>query len=100
MSKNLLIIESPNKIETISNYLDKSFKIIATIGHVRDLSNKEVFGFNSKTLEPYWSIPRKNKFIKNSRSKKDIIDEIRTEAAKAETIYIATDPDREGEAIA
>jgi DNA topoisomerase-1 len=52
MSKNLLIIESPNKIETIGKYLkDKDFKIMATIGHIRDLSGRGM-GFDEKTLEP------------------------------------------------
>jgi DNA topoisomerase-1 len=52
MSKNLLIIESPNKIETIGKYLkDDDFKIMATIGHIRDLSTRDM-GFDEKTLEP------------------------------------------------
>jgi DNA topoisomerase-1 len=52
MSKNLLIIESPNKIETIQKYLkDMDFKIMATIGHIRDLP-KNSMGFDEKTLEP------------------------------------------------
>jgi DNA topoisomerase-1 len=52
MSENLLIIESPNKIETIGKYLkDKDFKILASIGHVRDLSTRGM-GFDEKTLEP------------------------------------------------
>ena len=52
MSRNLLIIESPNKIETIKRYLkNEDFKIIATIGHIRDLSSRGM-GFDEKTLEP------------------------------------------------
>jgi DNA topoisomerase-1 len=52
MSKNLLIIESPNKIETIGKYLkNEDFKIMATIGHIRDLSTRGM-GFDEKTLEP------------------------------------------------
>lgn len=60
MSRNLLIIESPNKIETIKRYLkNEDFKIIATIGHIRDLSSRGM-GFDEKTLEPRWIIPSKN----------------------------------------
>jgi DNA topoisomerase-1 len=51
-AQNLLIIESPNKIETISHFLDKSFDIIATVGHIRDLSTKGGYGYDEKTLEP------------------------------------------------
>jgi DNA topoisomerase-1 len=98
---NLLIIESPNKIETISKYLkDKDFKIMATIGHIRDLS-KRGLGFDEKTLEPNWIISNSKKSnFKSEKTKKEIINEIKEIASKAEKIYLATDPDREGEAIA
>lgn len=98
---NLLIIESPNKIETISKYLkDKDFKIMATIGHIRDLS-KRGLGFDEKTLEPNWIVSNSKKAnFKSEKTKKDIINEIKEVASKAEKIYLATDPDREGEAIA
>jgi DNA topoisomerase-1 len=101
MSKNLLIIESPNKIETIGKYLkDKDFKILASVGHIRDLS-KRGMGFDEKTLEPKWIIPTgKKKGIKNEKTKQEIINEIKEAANKAQKIYLATDPDREGEAIA
>lgn len=92
----LLIIESPNKIHTISKYLDdKEFKIIATVGHVRDLSSNTM-GFNEKTLEPNWIIPKKKKDLV---PKEKIVIDIKEEAKKADEIYLATDPDREGEAI-
>jgi len=112
MAKNLLIIESPNKIETISHFLSKDWKILATIGHIRDLSHKNTDGFkngyNEKTLEPDWVISNKLKVSKNPRAKpnpdaktqQQIVDEIRKEAKEAKHIYLATDPDREGEAIA
>jgi DNA topoisomerase-1 len=98
---NLLIIESPNKIETISKYLkDKDFKVMATIGHIRDLS-KRGLGFDEKTLEPNWIVSSSKKVnFKSEKTKKQIIDEIKETAHKAEKIYLATDPDREGEAIA
>jgi DNA topoisomerase-1 len=51
MSENLLIIESPNKIETLGGFLPKSFVVIATIGHIRDLSKRN--GYDEKTLEPH-----------------------------------------------
>ena len=99
MAKNLLIIESPNKIETIKKYLkDEDFEIIATIGHIRDLSTRGM-GFNERTLEPKWIVPTK-KPKKGQKTKQEIIAEIKEKAKNAEKIYLASDPDREGEAIA
>lgn len=93
----LLIIESPNKIKTLRQYLGDDFQIIATIGHIRDLSQ---FGMGfDENFEPKWIIPNSKK-SKNETSKKELINQIRKEAKKANEIYIATDPDREGEAIA
>lgn len=96
----LLIIESPNKIKTLAKYLGKDYEIIATIGHIRDL-NQYGMGFN-KDFEPNWVIPtvKKNSNNKNEVSKKEIVDNLKKQASKAKEIYIATDPDREGEAIA
>lgn len=95
----LLIIESPNKIKTIKKYLnDEEFNIIATIGHIRDLSTSGL-GFNEETLEPKWVIPRTKKNEKGLTSKKEIVNSIRDLAKKSDRIYLATDPDREGEAI-
>ncbi len=91
MSKNLLIIESPNKIKTLSKYLGNDFDIIATVGHIRDLS-KFGLGFDIETFEPKWVI--------SDTTKKEIIKFINEKAKTANKIYIATDPDREGEAIA
>ena len=99
MAKNLLIIESPNKIETIQKYLkNEDFEIIATIGHIRDLSTRGM-GFNERTLEPKWIVPTK-KPKKGQKTKQEIIAEIKEKAKDAEKIYLASDPDREGEAIA
>jgi DNA topoisomerase-1 len=100
MSKNLLIIESPNKIETIGKYLkDDDFKIMATIGHIRDLTTRGM-GFDEKTLEPKWIVSSSKKNTNSfGKSKQEIINEIKEEAGKAENVYLATDPDREGEAI-
>ena len=100
MAKNLLIIESPNKIETIKKYLKgMDFEIIATVGHIRDLTSRGM-GFNERTIEPYWIVPTKKPKGKNDRPKHEIIFDIKEAANKAEKIYLATDPDREGEAIA
>lgn len=93
----LLIIESPNKINTISKYLDnKEFNIMATVGHIRDLPSRSM-GFNERSLEPKWIIPKKKKNEKES--KQDIVNAIKEAANKSSEIYLATDPDREGEAI-
>lgn len=95
--KKLLIIESPNKIKTLEKYLPSDFEIIATIGHIRDLSTFGGLGFDLKTMSPRWIIPKPTK--RGERSKKEIIEEIRKKADVAEEIYLASDPDREGEAI-
>ena len=92
----LLIIESPNKIQTINKYLkDDNFTIIATIGHIRDLPSNNL-GFDEKTLEPKWIIPSSKKGL---QPKSKIVSSIKQAASKANEIYLATDPDREGEAI-
>ena len=97
MAKNLLIVESPNKIEKIQSFLGKDWKVMATIGHIRELKKWGTelrLGVDLETMEPiYENI--KNKF----RDQNVIINEINKEAKKAENIYIATDTDREGEAI-
>ncbi|MGL4617007.1 MAG: type I DNA topoisomerase [Mycoplasmoidaceae bacterium] len=90
MSKKLLIIESPNKIKTLTKYLNNDFDILATVGHIRDLA-KFGMGFDLTTFEPRWIL---------MNDKKEIIDEIKRKSKTAPEIYIATDPDREGEAIA
>ena len=95
MSK-LLIIESPNKIKTLRQYLGEDFQIIATIGHIRDLAPYGM-GF-TPDFDPKWVIPESKN--KKESSKKELVDEIKKIAKKSDEIYIATDPDREGEAIA
>lgn len=94
--ENLMIIESPNKVKTISQFLPKNFKIVSTVGHIRDLSHFGL-GFNKDTLDPRWEIIKNTK---NKKSKIDVVDEIKRDAKKADHIFLATDPDREGEAIA
>ena len=91
MSKKLLIVESPSKARTIGKYLSKDFTVQATIGHIRDLPKKELGVDLENNFEP--------KYI-TIRGKADIIKKLKSAAKKAEEILIATDPDREGEAIA
>ena len=93
MAKNLVIVESPHKTIPISTYLGKDYKVMASIGHIRDLSTKGKFGFGvdiDNNFKPdYVTI----------KGKKKVIDELKKEAKAADKVYLATDPDREGEAI-
>jgi len=88
--KNLVIVESPSKAKTISKFLGSKYKVIASVGHIRDLP-KSKLGINiEKNFEPeYISI----------RGKGDVIKAMKKEAKDAGKVYLATDPDREGEAI-
>jgi len=91
--KNLIIVESPAKARTITNFLGKEYKVIASKGHIRDLP-KSTFGITlddeTGDLVPKYSIPR---------DANPIVKELKKLAKEAETVYIATDEDREGEAI-
>ena len=94
MVKNLVIVESPAKTKTIEKYLGKNYKVIASIGHVRDLTNVGKGGLG---------IDVDNDFTPSYRidaDKKKVIKEIKDLAKEATKIFLATDPDREGEAIA
>jgi DNA topoisomerase-1 len=88
----LVIVESPSKAKTIAKYLGKDFRVLASVGHVRDLpkSNKKAIDIEGGFVPHYEIVPKKAV----------IIDEIRRDAAQADEVLIATDPDREGEAIA
>ncbi len=87
---NLVIVESPSKASTIKGYLGSNYKVIASKGHVRDLP-KSTLGIDIENdFEPHYI---------NIRGKGDLIKDIRKEAKSANKIYLATDPDREGEAI-
>lgn len=92
MKKKLIIVESPTKAKTIKNFLGKGYEVIASKGHIRDLP-KTTFGI---TVEDGKLIP---KYVV-SKDHKEIVKEIKELAKKADTIYLATDEDREGEAIA
>lgn len=90
MANKLVILESPNKIKAVKGYLGKNYKVIASVGHVRDLP-KSTLGIDIEhDFTP--------KYI-NIRGKGDIIRDLKKEAKAADTVYLATDPDREGEAI-
>ena len=91
MANNLIIMESPTKAATVEGYLGRSYRVVASKGHVRDLP-KSTLGVD---IEDEF----KPKYI-NIRGKGDLIKELKKEAKNADKIYIATDPDREGEAIA
>ena len=90
MAKYLVIVESPAKVKTIKKFLGKNYEVMASNGHVRDLPKSQM-GFSPENdFEP--------KYI-TIRGKGDILAKLRKEVKKAEKIYLATDPDREGEAI-
>ena len=91
MSKNLVIVESPAKAKTIGRYLGKDYRITASVGHIRDLP--------SATLGVDVKHQYKPMYI-NMKGKEKVIHELKEMASQADRIYIATDPDREGEAIA
>jgi DNA topoisomerase I len=90
MHKKLLIVESPTKARTISKYLGNDFEVVATIGHLRDLPMNKM-GVDLKSFDV--------DYVVDSRKKK-VVDEIKKKAKKIKDIYLASDPDREGEAIA
>lgn len=88
--KTLVIVESPSKAKTIGKYLGSSYKVIASVGHIRDLPKSKLGIDIENNFEPNY-IP--------IRGKGDLIKELKKEAKAAKKVYLATDPDREGEAI-
>ncbi|MDF7638886.1 type I DNA topoisomerase [Lactobacillus sp. ESL0791] len=89
--KNLVIVESPAKAKTIEKYLGRNYRVIASKGHIRDLPKSQMgIDFDNNYKPKYISI----------RGKGDTIKELKSEAKKAKQVYLASDPDREGEAIA
>jgi DNA topoisomerase-1 len=89
MAKNLVIVESPAKAKTINKFIGKDYIVKASVGHVRDLPKSEL-GVDEETFEPTYEI---------LEGKEKVVSELRAAAKKADHIYIASDPDREGEAI-
>src|SRR6476659_2647220 len=95
MAKNLVIVESPAKAKTINKYLGKDYLVKASIGHIKDLPSKGLGVDVEHDFEPtYELIPDSKK-----RNNKKIVSELKKAAKEAEAIYLAADPDREGEAI-
>ena len=90
MTDKLVIVESPAKANTIKKFLGGNTKVVASMGHIRDLP-KSKLGIDEKTLEPQYI---------NIRGKGDLIKALKKDAKDAKKVYLATDPDREGEAIA
>ena len=95
MAKNLVIVESPAKAKTINKYLGKDYLVKASIGHIKDLPSKGLGVDVEHNFEPtYELIPDSKK-----RNNKRIVAELKKAAKEADAIYLAADPDREGEAI-
>jgi len=90
MAKNLVIVESPAKAKTIEKFLGKDFMVLSSFGHVRDLSKKDLSVDLEKGFAPNYEIPA---------DKKKVVKDLKKEAKGAEIVWLATDEDREGEAI-
>ena len=89
MQKNLVIVESPAKAKTIEKFLGSDYKVMSSYGHIRDLKKKEM-SIDTGTLEPEYEIPEE---------KEKLVKELKSNAEKAEKVWLASDEDREGEAI-
>ncbi len=91
MGKNLIIVESPAKIKTIKKFLGPGYMVEASIGHIRDLPTQEIGVDEAHDFAPNYQI---------IKGKEKVVHSLQSAAAKADTVYLAPDPDREGEAIA
>ena len=91
MSKNLVIVESPAKAKTIEKYLGPNYKVSSSYGHISDLPKKEIGIDFENNFKPKYII---------SNDKKDVVKELKKQASQADTVWLASDEDREGEAIA
>ena len=89
MQKNLVIVESPAKAKTIEKFLGKEYKVMSSYGHICDLKKKE-FSINTDTFEPMYEIPAE---------KEKLVSTLKSEVKKADIVWLASDEDREGEAI-
>ena len=93
MSMKLVIVESPSKSKTIEKYLGKDYKVVSSLGHIRDLSTSGKYGFGIDLENHY-----KPDYV-IIKGKKKLVNELKKEVKSADCVYLATDPDREGEAI-
>ena len=93
MSKKLVIVESPSKSKTIEKYLGKDYKVVSSLGHIRDLSTSGKYGFGVDLEDEF------KPDYKIIKGKKKLVTELKKQAKDADFVYLATDPDREGEAI-
>lgn len=91
MVKNLVIVESPAKAKKIGGFLGKDFKVMSSYGHIRDLRKKDLSIEKDKEFEPVYEIPE---------DKKKLVSELKKASKEAQTVWLASDEDREGEAIA
>ena len=91
MPKNLVIVESPAKAKTIEKFLGKDYKVMSSYGHIRDLQKKDFSVDIEHGYKPIYEIPD---------DKKELVKQLKSEASKADTVWLASDEDREGEAIA
>ena len=89
--KNLVIVESPNKVKTIEKFLGPDFKVMSSVGHIRDLKSKGMSVEIDNDFSPEYEIPAE---------KRDVVRALKAEVAKADKVWLASDEDREGEAIA
>src|SRR5690606_17941569 len=90
-SGKLVVVESPAKAKTIGRYLGRGYTVKSSVGHVRDLLKSRLSVDIDNDFEPEYRVPNE---------KRDVVKDLKAAAAKAKEIYLATDPDREGEAIA
>ena len=91
MAKNLVIVESPAKAKTIEKFLGKDYEVLSSYGHIRDLKKKDFSVDIAHRYKPIYEIPV---------DKKKLVETLKEKAAKAEMVWLASDEDREGEAIA
>jgi DNA topoisomerase-1 len=91
MSKNLVIVESPAKAKTIEKFLGKDYKVLSSYGHIRDLRKKDFSIDIDKDFAPEYEIPA---------DKKELVKALKKAAKEADMVWLASDEDREGEAIA
>ena len=88
--RSLVVVESPTKVKTIQKYLDSKFIVKASMGHVRDLPKSQLGVDPKRNFKPKYVV---------SPTKRKVLEELKKAAEKVEALYVATDPDREGEAI-